>query len=76
MFSSRLRRVSRGGVDCKNINELKIVFSREVRRMRWKMIGAAIAAAPIKNNGARKLMNAGGFDGSAGYVCGVANGSA
>ena len=33
MFSSRLRRVTRGGVGARNIRELKDCFSREVRRI-------------------------------------------
>ncbi len=71
MFSSRLRRVSRGGVGCRNMSELKMVFSREVRRMRWKMMGAAMAAAPTRNNGARKLMSDAAPDCRDEYVCDV-----
>src|SRR5258708_33469097 len=56
IFSKRLRLVTLGGEGARNINELKICFSRVVRRMRWKTIGRAIAAAPSKKNGARKLI--------------------
>ena len=58
MFSSRLLRVTRGGVGARNMSVLKSVFSREVRRMRWNRIGAAMAAAPRRKSGARKLMRA------------------
>ena len=34
MFSTLLERVTRGGVDWRNISELKVTFSRDVRRMR------------------------------------------
>src|SRR6266481_2038663 len=37
------------------MSELKVTFSREVRRMRWKIIGAAIASAPNKKSGVRKF---------------------
>jgi hypothetical protein len=56
MCSSRLRRVIRGGVGLRNINELKTIFSREERRTRWKTIGNATAMPPRRNNGVRKLI--------------------
>ena len=49
-------RMDRFGTFKRNISELNGIFSREVRRMRWKIIGAATASAPNRNNGARKLM--------------------
>src|SRR5258708_29657705 len=56
IFSNRLRRVTPGGVGIRNISELKTVFSREVRRMRWDTTGKATARAPAKKSGARKLI--------------------
>ena len=32
-FSSRLRRVTRGGVGCRNMRELNVNFSRDVRNV-------------------------------------------
>jgi hypothetical protein len=57
MFSNRLERVTRGGVGWRNIRELKGIFSRDVRRIKWNTIGAATASAPTKKSGARKLMS-------------------
>src|SRR5262245_26320954 len=50
------RRVRRGGVDWRNINELKGARSRVVRRIKWNTKGRATARLPNRNNGARKLM--------------------
>ena len=46
MCSSRLRLEICGGEEVRNINELKTTRSRELRRIKWKTIGRAIAAAP------------------------------
>ena len=46
MLSSRLRRVSRGGVGARNIRELKGTSPFGVRRIRWSTMGAAMASAP------------------------------
>ena len=55
-FSSRLRRVTRGGVGWRNMSVLKGVTSFVVRRMRWKRIGPMTASAPRAKRGARKFM--------------------
>ena len=45
MLLSRLRRVSLGGEGARNISELNGCFLCGVRRIKWKMIGSAIANA-------------------------------
>ena len=55
-FSILLRWVRRGGSGWRNSKELKRVFSRVVRRIRWKITGAATARAPKRNRGARKFI--------------------
>src|SRR5687767_7960673 len=57
--SSRLRFVMRGGEGDRNISELNNTRSRELLRIKCKRKGRAMAAAPAKNNGARKLMQRG-----------------
>src|SRR5262249_38264657 len=56
MCSNRLRRVNRGGEGSRNMSELKGVFSRVLRRIRWKSTGSATASAPRKKSGANKDM--------------------
>ncbi|MFO0952788.1 MAG: hypothetical protein U0835_16890 [Isosphaeraceae bacterium] len=46
IWSSRLRRVSRGGVGERNIKELNGTSLFGVRRIRWKRIGPATASSP------------------------------
>ena len=55
-FSIRLRWVRRGGSGWRNNKELKRVRSRVVRRIRWKITGAATARAPRRKRGARKFI--------------------
>ena len=45
-LSSRLRRVSRGGVGVRNMSELNGTSPLGARRIRWNTIGAATAASP------------------------------
>jgi len=54
MFCSRLRLVMRGGEGARNISELNACRPSGVRRIRWKMIGNAIATMPAMYNGASK----------------------
>jgi len=52
----RLRRVMRGGVGSRKRSEEKGTRLRGVRRIRWNRMGPAMARAPRRKSGVRKLM--------------------